>query len=90
MTWQQQLEKSAQHYADLAQQPGWFQHCKQQIIAMEAEQGGHWVGLRARWGELLTQAGFKPHPSEKDGWWLIPDKRPPLPRSGSRTTERHP
>lgn len=70
MTWQQQLEKTAQHYADLAQQPGWFQHCKQQIIAMEAEPERFWKGLRDRWGEILTQAGFKPSRTERDGWWL--------------------
>lgn len=80
MQWAQ-IEKTAQHYAELAQQPGWFQHCKQQIIAMEAETGGHWVGLRARWGEILTQVGFRPHKElDRDGWWLIPDKRPPPPR----------
>ena len=82
MTWEEQLEAAAQHYAELAQQPGWFQHCKQQVIAMEAEMGGHcWPGLRKRWGQILTEAGFRPHPSEKDGWWEIPSKLPPQPRT---------
>lgn len=70
MTWQEQINAQAARMADLAQNPGWFQYCKQEIIAMEAETGGHWVGLRAKWGEILTKAGFKPHPSERDGWWM--------------------
>lgn len=70
MKWPEILEQTAQHYAQLAQKPGWFQHCKQQIISMEAEPSSPWVGLRARWGEILTQAGFKPPKAERDGWWL--------------------
>lgn len=70
MQWDQELERQAQRYAELAQQSGWFQHCKQQIIALEADPDSHWKGLRARWGQILTEAGFRPHKSEKDGWWL--------------------
>ena len=65
MTWAEQIESAAQHYATLAQRPGWFQHCKQTVIEMEAMHDGHcWGGLRKRWGALLTQAGLTPSNAE--------------------------
>lgn len=70
MYWPEIFEETAQHYAQLAKVPGWFQHCKQQIITMGAEPSSPWIGLRARWGEILTQDGFRPSKQERDGWWL--------------------
>lgn len=71
MQWEQVLEKQAQHFATVAQKPGWFQYCKQEIISMEAPQGSPWAGLRSRWGAILTETGFKPAKTERDGWWEI-------------------
>lgn len=71
MTWEQ-LENTARHYAELAQQPGWFQHCKQMVIEMEALHNGHcWPGLRKKWGALLKAAGYQVPENEKDGWWNV-------------------
>lgn len=32
MTWQQQLEKTAQHYADLARDPAWKAYAKARVL----------------------------------------------------------
>jgi hypothetical protein len=66
MEWEQQIEKTARHYAELSQQPGWFQYCKHTIIQMEAMESSPWAGLRKRWGAFLTEAGFKIPPNEKN------------------------
>lgn len=45
MTWQQQLEKTAQHYADLARDPAWKAYAKARVLEMEADPLGCWKGL---------------------------------------------
>lgn len=49
------FEHSAQHYAQLARLPAWLQYARQQVRDMEAEDGGHWVGLLARVREILAE-----------------------------------
>ena len=66
------LEQTAERYATLAMQPGWWQYARIQVQAMEADKAAHgmWDGLRAAVGERVKAAGFKPHPSEQGEWWL--------------------
>lgn len=52
--WPHELEHRAQHYASLAKLPAWRDYARQQVRDMEAEDGGHWVGLLARVREILA------------------------------------
>lgn len=54
MNWPAVFEHRAQHYAQLARMPAWREYARQQVRDMEAEQGGHWVGLLARVREILS------------------------------------
>lgn len=77
MNWPEFMEQTAQRYADLAQEPGWFQYVKQTIIDMEAMSNGHcWPGLRKRWGAILKQAGYVVPVCEKESIWIQPDPLP--------------
>ena len=64
MTWQQTFDQVAAHYARLAQTPGWWAYAQQQVIAMEAQEHGCWIGLRAAVGQRIKAAGFKPDARE--------------------------
>lgn len=66
MTWEEKVNEAAQHYAKVAQEPGWFQYAKATVIEMEAMHNGHcWPGLRKKWGALLTEAGYEIPVSER-------------------------
>lgn len=47
-----------------AMRKGWWQWARYEVQQMEAQQHGEWQGLRARVGEIVKAAGFKPHPSD--------------------------
>lgn len=66
------LEQTADRYATLAMQPGWWAYVRQQVQAMEADKDapGMWRGIRAAVGARIKAADFKPHPSELGEWWL--------------------
>lgn len=53
--WPHELEHCAQHYAALSKLPAWNQYARQQVRDMEAEDGGHWIGLLARVREILAE-----------------------------------
>ena len=51
-TMDSECESTAQHYADLARQPGWWHYTRQQVRELEADDSGAFNGLyaaRARW-----------------------------------------
>jgi hypothetical protein len=58
--WDAELENAANWYAALAQKPGWWDYARQQVQDLEAEDHGHWKGLRALTGEKIKASGFKP------------------------------
>lgn len=72
MTWQKTFDQVAAHYAQLAMTPGWWAYAQQQVIAMEQEKHGCWIGLRAEVGKRIKAAGFKPAASELVNWWDVP------------------
>ena len=90
MTWDQELEKRAEHYANLAMQPGWWDYATQQVMAMESEQGGHWLGLRDAVRSKLQSANFALPKTERwpPGWWL--DMTGLKAQFASQWLERHP
>lgn len=45
MNWQEIMNKTAEHYAELANDRAWRQYAKARVLEMEAEEGGHWKGL---------------------------------------------
>lgn len=45
MAWEEVMNKTATHYAELARDPAWRDYCRHRVREMEAEQGGHWAGL---------------------------------------------
>ena len=53
---------------------GLWQYAQAQVVGMEQEQHGLWLGLRAAVGRRIKAAGFRPHPSE-----LAALDRAPLP-----------
>ena len=67
------LEQTADRYATLAMQPGWWAYTRDRVQAMEADKEayGMWDGLRAAVGARIKAAGFRPHPSEEGRWWLF-------------------
>ena len=79
MTWQQTFDQVAAHYAQLAMTRGWWQYAQQQVAAMEQEQHGLWLGLRAAVGWRIKAAGFRPHPSD-----LVACDRQPEPLPSAR------
>ena len=64
MTWSETFERTAEHYARLAMTRGLWQYAQSQVTAMEQEQHGLWLGLRAAVGRRIKAAGFRPHPSD--------------------------
>lgn len=64
MNWPQFFEQTAQQMADHAMRKGWYQWSRHEVQQMEAQPHGEWVGLRARVGQILKEAGFRPHPSD--------------------------
>lgn len=54
--WAEVMDRTAAHIADLAQERGWHAYCLDRVIRMEAEAGGHWLGLRAMVREKLAKA----------------------------------
>ncbi len=78
MTWAETFETMAAHYTQLAMTKGWWQATQAQVAAMEREQGGYWLGLRAEVGRRIKAAGFRPAPDD-----LAPFERAvsPLPLS---------
>lgn len=54
----------AEHYAAQAMTPGWWLYAQAQVAAMEQEQHGLWLGLRAAVGRRIKAANFRPHPSD--------------------------
>lgn len=64
MTWSETFERTAEHYARLAMTRGMWQYAQAQVVGMEQEQHGLWLGLRAAVGRRIKAAGFRPHPSD--------------------------
>lgn len=79
MTWSETFERTAEHYARLAMTRGLWQYAQQQVVAMEQEQHGLWLGLRAAVGRRIKAAGFRPHPSD-----LVACDRQPEPLPSAR------
>ena len=79
MTWDETFNRIAEHYAAMAMTPGCWAAAQHQVAAMEQEQGGHWIGLRAAVGQRIKAAGFRPHPSELGTWWDVPSRLPVSP-----------
>lgn len=79
MTWSETFERTAEHYARLAMTRGLWQYAQQQVVAMEQEQHGLWLGLRAAVGRRIKAAGFRPHPSD-----LVACDRQPEPSPSAR------
>jgi hypothetical protein len=74
--WDEVMAEVADHYASLAQRPGWWAYAREQVIAMEGGFSGAWVGLRALVGQRIKSAGFKPAQNEAGEWWNPPSNRP--------------
>ena len=53
--WAEVMERTATHIAETAMVPGWHAYCLDRVVRMEAEAGGHWVGLRAMVREKLAK-----------------------------------
>ncbi len=64
MNWPAVFEQTAQDMATHAMRKGWWQWARAEVQAMEAQPHGEWVGLRARVGQILKEAGFRLHPSD--------------------------
>lgn len=79
MTWSETFERTAEHYARLAMTRGLWQYAQQQVVAMEQEQHGLWLGLRAAAGRRIKSVGFRPHPSD-----LVACDRQPEPLPSAR------
>ena len=79
MTWSETFERTAEHYARLAMTRGLWQYAQAQVVAMEQEQHGLWLGLRAAVGRRIKSAGFRPHPSD-----LVACDRQPEPLQSAR------
>lgn len=45
MNWPDQMEHTANHYAQLARLPAWREYARHRVREMESEEGGHWAGL---------------------------------------------
>ena len=83
MTWTETFDRIAAHYAALAMTPGCWAAAQHQVAAMEQEQGGHWIGLRAEVGRRIKSAGYQPRQDEMGEWWNVPSRSPALrPRRG--------
>ena len=63
----------------MAMTRGCWQYAQAQVIAMEQEQHGLWLGLRAAVGQRIKAAGYRPDPLE-----LAPCEREPAPLRPSR------
>ena len=79
MTWTEEFERIAAHYAALAMTPGCWQYAQARVIELEQEQHGLWLGLRAEVGRRIKAAGFRPSQSD-----LAPFEREPQPLPRSR------
>lgn len=69
----------AEHYAAQAMTPGWWLYAQAQVVAMEQEQHGLWLGLRAAVGRRIKAAGFRPPSSD-----LAAFEREPQPLPSAR------
>ena len=63
----------------MAMTRGCWQYAQAQVIAMEQEKHGLWLGLCAAVGQRIKAAGFRPHPSEQGNWWDVPSRLPVSP-----------
>jgi hypothetical protein len=59
--------------------PGWWLYAQARVVAMEQEQHGLWLGLRAAVGQRIKAANFRPHPSD-----LVACDRAPQPLPSAR------
>lgn len=57
MNWEEVMHKTATHYAELARDPAWKAYAKARVQEMEADQGGHWVGLLELVRKKLAEGG---------------------------------
>ena len=63
-----ECESTAQHYATLARQPGWWHYTRQQVRDLEADDSGAFRGLYARVRALLGE--FRPNKEEANWEWI--------------------
>ena len=63
----------------MAMTRGCWQYAQAQVIAMEQEKHGLWLGLRAAVGQRIKAANFRPHPSD-----LAAFEREPQPLPSAR------
>ena len=80
MTWTDTFNRITEHYAAMAMTPGCWAAAQHQVAAMEQQQGGHWIGLRAAVGQRIKAAGFRPHPSELVAFDRQPESLPSVRR----------
>lgn len=57
MTWQEQLDKTAQHYAELARDPAWKAYARARVLEMESDPLGCWRGLTELVRKKLAEGG---------------------------------
>ena len=67
-TMDSECEATAQHYAALARQPGWWHYTRQQVRELEADDSGAFKGLYARVRALLGE--FRPNKEEANWEWI--------------------
>ena len=63
----------------MAMTRGCWQYAQAQVIAMEQEKHGLWLGLRIAVGQRIKAANFRPHPSD-----LAAFEREPQPLPSAR------
>jgi hypothetical protein len=51
-----EFERAAAHYAELAQHPGWLDYCRHRVAELEQDKCGLYVGLRAEVRKMLEAA----------------------------------
>lgn len=68
---EKQMEVQVLHYSALAMTRGWWAYSQQQVIAMESDQSGQWLGIRAAVGANIKRAGYRPKSDELGEWWRV-------------------
>lgn len=51
-----EVQRIAAHYANLAQEPGWWEYCRQRVTELESDDSGLYRGLRAEVRKRLEEA----------------------------------
>lgn len=54
-----EFQRIAAHYTDLAQQPGWWDYCRHRVTELESDDSGLYQGLRAEVRKRLEEAKAK-------------------------------